>query len=150
MEADFQAERVAEARHSGFEISGHEGNLAETDHRLRMVLRAFRSLADATPHHPPPLPRNRRGHLGLRAAMKDSRRRLGPVAAGGLVLAVLALGACSLGTSGANAPTSTIPSTAFRTIPVSPPKPTEPTVAAAATTSTPVVVPSRTSTSSPA
>ena len=73
--------------------------------------------------------------------MKDSRRRLGPVAAGGLVLAVLALGACSLGTSGANAPTSTIPSTAFRTIPVSPPKPTEPTVAAAATTSAPAAVP---------
>jgi LysM repeat protein len=73
--------------------------------------------------------------------MNDTRRRLGPAAAGGLVLAVLALGACSLGTSGANAPTSTIPSTAFRTIPVSPPKPTEPTVAAAATTSAPAAVP---------
>ena len=81
------------------------------------------------------------GDLGLSPAMNDSRRRLRPAAAGGLVLAVLALGACSLGTSGANAPTSTIPSTAFRTIPVSPPQPTQPTVAAAATTSAPAAVP---------
>ena len=47
-EADFQAERLAEARHRGFEISDHEGNLAETDHRLPMVLRAFRSLGAVT------------------------------------------------------------------------------------------------------
>jgi LysM repeat protein len=73
--------------------------------------------------------------------MKEARRRLGPVAAGGLVLAALGLAACSLGTSGATAPTSTIPSTAFRTIPVSPPKPTEPTVAAAATTAPPASTP---------
>ena len=32
-EADLQAERLAEARHGGLEIGGHEGDLAETDHR---------------------------------------------------------------------------------------------------------------------
>lgn len=59
--------------------------------------------------------------------------RRNPVRAGtasGALVLVAVLAGCSLGTSGASGPTSTIPSTAFRTIPISPPKPTEPSTSA--------------------
>ncbi len=58
------------------------------------------------------------------------------VVAGSLTLGLLTLASCDLGSSASTAPTSTIPSTAFRTIPVSPPRPTSATIAAAATTTT--------------
>ena len=60
--------------------------------------------------------------------MGFARRNIASLSAAGgaLVLAAVAAG-CSLTTSGASAPTSTIPSTAFRTIPETPPKPTQPT-----------------------
>jgi LysM repeat protein len=68
--------------------------------------------------------------------MPRTRRRVAPVVAGALVLASISLAACSLGSSSATGPTSTIPSTAFKTIPVTPPKPTQPTTVPPATAAT--------------
>jgi len=70
------------------------------------------------------------------------RRNLASVSAAGGALALAALAAgCSLTSSNASSPTSTIPSTAFRTIPETPPKPTQPTTPGAApTSSTPAVI----------
>jgi LysM repeat protein len=66
--------------------------------------------------------------------MQVQRRRTTWLALAGstLSLAVLTVG-CSLGTSSASGPTSTIPSTAFKTIPETPPRPTQPTTATAST-----------------
>jgi LysM repeat protein len=69
--------------------------------------------------------------------MQLTRLNVVAAAAGaGMLAALTALSSCSLGASNATGPTSTIPSTAFRTIPLTPPKPTQPTTAAVATSTT--------------